>query len=979
MSVAILWLWLHVAGIEMPRVTDPRLELELLASEPTLMTPTGVAVDAKGNIYVIECHTHFRPADYPGPKKDRILRFDPADPKKPPTVFFEGSEATMGIGFHPDGSLYVATRMEVFRLRDKDGDGRADERAAIAHLETAGNYPHNGLSGFAFDVLGDVYFGMGENLGAQYKLVGSDGSSFSGGGEGGNIFYCGKDGADVCRFATGFWNPFHLCFDAFGRLFAVDNDPDSRPPCRLLHILDGGDYGYRYRHGRKGLHPFTAWDGELPGTLPMVAGTGEAPSGIVAYESDQLPADYLGKLIVTSWGDHRIDAFQLKEHGASFRATPTTIVQGGEDFRPVGIALGLDGSLVFTDWVKKEYHLHQHGRLWRLRARTRPTVVSRPTDPNAALVSVHGPLRSQASYRLIDAGIEQEGWIDVSTRHPSAPIRFVAALTHHLTLFSDRYPQPRPEWFADEEPAIRSIGIDSDSAWPRKLLSDPSWSVRCQAVRGLPHADRTSMAREWVKSPDPFVRMAVRGILIRPTGKDQSRSERDPPLAWNTSVFPDAQVRLEALLALRSDWADRSKKLPPKWVPADLLPRALDDSDPWIRFVALEWIFDDDLKQYLPAVEKMLTEGHLTRELFEACLVTIDKLKGKADSAMDTQGGQTYIARLIRDNPRLPPAVIARALRILRPDHSSLSIAPLKAWLNSGDETLRLEALRTLRGRREPARLAPIMSIAGDPNVAAPLRAEAIMGITADTAQGKSLLLSLAADSNPVLRDEAIRSLRSASLSQEERQKIVAPFIAGTLATSGPAPVGDERHGITPQEPERAKRSAQLTALLDPVGASKSLPAPAEVSQWEKLLAGNGDPSAGARIFFHPNGPKCFQCHTVDGRGGDIGPDLSTIGKTLDRRRLIESILEPSKEIAPRYVSWLILTKDGRSKTGVLLGDDRTGKQTFGDETGKTFSVQESEIEAKKPQTVSIMPAELYRQMTPGEFRDLLAFLLAPR
>ena len=77
-------------------------------------------------------------------------------------------------------------------------------------------------------------------------------------------------------------------------LFAVDNDPDSRPPCRLLHIVEGGDYGYRFRNGRKGVHPFTAWNGELPGTLPMVAGTGEAPCGVLSYEADNLPEDYRG-------------------------------------------------------------------------------------------------------------------------------------------------------------------------------------------------------------------------------------------------------------------------------------------------------------------------------------------------------------------------------------------------------------------------------------------------------------------------------------------------------------------------------------------------------------------------------------------------------------------------------------------------------------------------------------------------------------
>ena len=79
-------------------------------------------------------------------------------------------------------------------------------------------------------------------------------------------------------WATGFWNPHASCVDGFGRMFTVDNDPDDRPPCRMLHIIPGGDYGYRFRNGRRGIHPFTAWDGELPGTLPMVSGTGEAPN-----------------------------------------------------------------------------------------------------------------------------------------------------------------------------------------------------------------------------------------------------------------------------------------------------------------------------------------------------------------------------------------------------------------------------------------------------------------------------------------------------------------------------------------------------------------------------------------------------------------------------------------------------------------------------------------------------------------------------
>ncbi len=296
MSGTLVGLWavlVQVIAVESganaaaPRLLDSRLVFERIAAEPEIVTPTGIAVDGRGRVLVIESHTHFRPASYSGPPADRIRVFEDRDDDGKPEctgTFFEGTRMTMSMRVASDQSVFVATRSALYRLWDRDGDGKADGvkqgslPTPFVRLDTPGDYPHNGLSGFAFDFAGNVYFGLGENLGADYRLIGSDGTTLSGGGEGGNIYRCRPDGSKLERVATGFWNPFHMSFDVFGRLFAVDNDPDSRPPCRLLHIVQGGDYGYRFRNGRKGLHPFTAWNGELPGTLGMVAGTGEAPS-----------------------------------------------------------------------------------------------------------------------------------------------------------------------------------------------------------------------------------------------------------------------------------------------------------------------------------------------------------------------------------------------------------------------------------------------------------------------------------------------------------------------------------------------------------------------------------------------------------------------------------------------------------------------------------------------------------------------------
>src|SRR5439155_17797964 len=180
-------------------------------------------LDGRGRLLFIESHTHLRTDDNKGPKADRVRVLEDTDGDGRAdrfTTFYEGTRATMDVAGHPDGSVYLATRNEVLRLRDTDGDGRADEVRRVAFLDTKGDYPHNGLSGLAFDSNGDLYFGMGENLGAAYRLVGADGTVIAGEGDGGHIFWCTADGRRLRRVATGFWNPFGVCRDIFGRLFA---------------------------------------------------------------------------------------------------------------------------------------------------------------------------------------------------------------------------------------------------------------------------------------------------------------------------------------------------------------------------------------------------------------------------------------------------------------------------------------------------------------------------------------------------------------------------------------------------------------------------------------------------------------------------------------------------------------------------------------------------------------------------------------
>jgi len=331
----------------------------------------GIAFDKFGRLLVIESHTHKRPKNYKGPEKDRILIFEikKGGKLKKLGVFIDNLQQALQLLIHRDGSLYIAHRNYIDRVWDQDGDGKADKVDRVVTLDTKCKSWHSGLSGMTFSRDGREFrFELAENLGEAYILKGSDGKEFRGGGEGGNTYVANPDGSKMTLETTGNWNFYGMCTDFFGNVFAVDND-SNRPPCRLVHIIPGGDYGYQYRYGRGGTHLFQAWNGELPGTLPMVSETGEAPCGVLHYEGNNLPDEYRGDLLVGGWGSHEVERYKLRPRGASFSAERIPFIKGGLEFRPINIAIAPDGSLYVTDWVKKTYSVHGYGRIWRISAR----------------------------------------------------------------------------------------------------------------------------------------------------------------------------------------------------------------------------------------------------------------------------------------------------------------------------------------------------------------------------------------------------------------------------------------------------------------------------------------------------------------------------------------------------------------------------------------------------------------------------------
>ncbi|MFQ5847026.1 MAG: c-type cytochrome [Candidatus Methylomirabilales bacterium] len=136
-----------------------------------------------------------------------------------------------------------------------------------------------------------------------------------------------------------------------------------------------------------------------------------------------------------------------------------------------------------------------------------------------------------------------------------------------------------------------------------------------------------------------------------------------------------------------------------------------------------------------------------------------------------------------------------------------------------------------------------------------------------------------------------------------------------------------------------------------------------------------GDPESGEELFFDPESSAgCAKCHTINGEGGDVGPELTHVAGTRDLTFLIESILDSSKVIASGYEPILVITKNDRYITGILKGEDEGGIQVV-DSQGEVVTIPKEEIKQKVPQTTSLMPENFKEILTVEELHDIVAFL----
>jgi putative heme-binding domain-containing protein len=138
-----------------------------------------------------------------------------------------------------------------------------------------------------------------------------------------------------------------------------------------------------------------------------------------------------------------------------------------------------------------------------------------------------------------------------------------------------------------------------------------------------------------------------------------------------------------------------------------------------------------------------------------------------------------------------------------------------------------------------------------------------------------------------------------------------------------------------------------------------------------------GDPAKGEAMFFDPDfKAPCSKCHTVKGKGGKVGPELTNVAGTRTPQFMLEAILEPSKEIASGFEPMLIVTNSDEFIAGIKKNEDDTAVEIADGATGELKKIKKSDIKKMVQQKVSIMPGNFKELLSVEELHDLLAYLL---
>lgn len=486
-----------------------------------------------------------------------------------------------------DGDVYFTCIPNLWRLRDTDGDGIADERVAI-HTGfgiNAGFLGHD-LHGLCWGPDGKLYFSVGDR---GFHVTTKEGKILHG-PRNGAVFRCFPDGSELEVVCRGLRNPQEIAFDQFGNLFAADNNCDKGDHSRLVYCLEGSDSGWNMAfqsipapyltgpwHAEQMWH---LWEGSIAGNtepqpagssqspnrpawvLPPVGKLGAGPSGFTYYPGAGLSERYDHHFFLCNYtGNGGIESFSLKPSGAGFE-----IIDEHDFLKPISATdceFGYDGKLYVSDFVNLLWNGGSAGgRLYTL------FDPRRIADPRVKETSelVRSGFRKLSPERLAqllahdDMRVRQRAQFELAARGADS----LAPLRQSLATSSNRLARLHALWCLGQLAA------------PRGQRTDNSLVVRTNAAEALFSV---------VNDPDT----EIRAWAVRLSGQHDHPAASVAALKLLSDSSP--RVRLFAALAM-------SHLNTPQQIPELLtLVRENNNADPWIRHACVmalvKWASND--------------------------------------------------------------------------------------------------------------------------------------------------------------------------------------------------------------------------------------------------------------------------------------------------------------------------------------------------------------------------------------------------
>jgi putative membrane-bound dehydrogenase-like protein len=924
------------------------------------------------------------------------------------TIFADSLTYPKGAVFF-QGSLYVASAPDLLKLTDTDGDGVADKREVLLtgwvlnHNAAAFGGPFMGPDGWLYLTDARRSFDITTKEGKELK------------GKGARIWRCRPDGSGLESMSgVGFDNAVELIFMPGGETIGTMTyftDPMNGFRDALMHWVYGGVYPKPQQVIEDDSLKLTGDLMPVMDKLPRIA-----HAGLMRYEGTGFGEAFKGNLFSAQFNTGRIMRHIVTPVGATYQTKDEPFMTSSNpDVHPTDVLEDADGSLLVVNtggWfiagcplsvvAKKDVKAAIY-RIGKTDAKAiddpwgRKLNITKmaPQELVQYVMDSRPAVRNQAIEQLVIAGEPATEEIKKTLLSSENEEVRAAAVFMIYRINGPGAMNMIRETLNDKSAIVRTaaarvLGLSKDQQSVAKLMEMVQTDVapvRRQAATALGQIGNTQALSALIKASanpdDRFVEHAIIYSLI---------TLRSPEPLVQALADTSANIRKAALTAL--DQMDGSPLKKNQLVPfLNSNDRQLQQTGIWVALHHLDWA--DIVVGFLK--ENLNSKG-LTAEQESS----MSNLMIKFSPNTQIQGFIT--AQL--DNKNL--ALSKKLLLIDVINHADVRKLP-DAWvkqlgnlLRSNDHEIRSEVLNLIKSRSISTLNNELNQIIQDEKIPTDFRLKALGArLMSDPKLSETefttVLKYLGPKNESPIRQEASRLLTQAKLSEPQlitlaNQQVATADIfllpdlvnaykggnseaAGTALIAALQTSKDRLENLSVPDMQKLFEtypSSVQTASVSLINVLKEKQA-SRLEELEKLQSQlkRGDVADGRTIFFSKG--TCLGCHSVGGKGGDFGPDLSNIGEIRSRHDILEAILYPSASFAREHETSKVVTKSS-SYLGIIT-EQLPDVIIIATGPGSKVRVPRNEIVSIEPESVSMMPPGLLKSLSIQEISDLVAYL----